>query len=267
MVTIMLIPVAYGFYLYYLQTQTITDRDLQQIEATEFVYTYKELDIPQTVAPRQEQVISHTGYTVSYNKEWKIPNWVSYELIRGEIHGVEKRKDRFIVDPQVEGPSATNSDYLRSGYDKGHMAPAADMKWNSTAMKESFYFSNICPQHPQLNRRAWKELEEKIRSWVVTDSAVIVICGPIVDSKRQKIGNNNVSIPKQFFKVILSPFAQPTRAIGFLFPNEHATAPLPNYVVTIDSIESLTGLDFFSPLPDDIENRIESHSDYLEWPE
>lgn len=264
--TIMLIPIAYGFYLYYLQTKATTLSNFPQIEVTKSIHIDKELEIPLSVSPRQEQVIQHTGYTVSYNKEWKIPNWVSYELIRQETSGVEKRSDRFLVDPNVEGLSATNSDYSKSGYDKGHMAPAADMKWNSTAMKESFYFTNICPQHPQLNRRAWKKLEEKIRDWGMADSAIIVICGPIVNKQNHKIGRNKVSVPQQYFKVILSPFAQPMRAIGFLFPNAQATAPLPEYVVTVDSIESLTNLDFFAPLPDNIENQIESHSDFQRWP-
>ena len=117
--------------------------------------------------PRQEQIIRHKGYTVSYNKDLKIPNWVSYELTRQETKGKEKRGDNFIADPLVKGAIATNADYARSGYDKGHMAPAADMKWSPDVMKESFYFSNMCPQHPQLNRRGMENLEEKIRDWAV----------------------------------------------------------------------------------------------------
>lgn len=264
---IMLIPIVYGFYLYYLQTQAVAPKNLPPTEMSRSIHVDKELEIPLSLIPRQEQLIHHIGYTVSYNKDWKIPNWVSYELTRQETRGIEKRKDRFLVDPHVEGLSATNSDYSKSGYDKGHMAPAADMKWSSTAMKESFYFTNICPQHPQLNRRAWKELEEKIRDWATADSAIIVICGPVIRKQNQTIGKNQVSVPRQYFKIILSPFVQPIRAIGFLFPNAQATAPLPEYVVTVDSIESLTDLDFFAPLPDDIENLIESHSDYQKWPQ
>lgn len=114
------------------------------------------MEIPVSLAPKQEQIIRHTGYTVSYNKDLKLPNWVSYELTRQETKGKEKRSNRFIADPLAIGTIATNADYTRSGYDKGHMAPAADMKWSPKAMKESFYFSNMCPQHPQLNRRGWK---------------------------------------------------------------------------------------------------------------
>ena len=142
------------------------------------------------------------------------------------------------------------------------MAPAADMKWSPKAMKESFYFSNMCPQHPQLNRRGWKNLEEKIRDWAIADSAVIVICGPIIERESKTIGKNKVAVPQQFFKVVLSPFVKPMRAIGFLFNNEQATDPLHSYVVTIDSIERLTHMDFFATLPDEIENKIEAEANY-----
>ena len=228
--------------------------------------TIKELEIPVSLTRRQEQIIHHTGYTVSYNKDLKLPNWVSYELTRKETKGKEKRSNRFITDPQVRGLIATNTDYAHSGYDKGHMAPAADMKWSPQAMKESFYFSNMCPQHPQLNRRGWKNLEEKIRDWAIADSAIIIICGPIITRQPKTIGKNKVVVPQQFFKVILSPFVKPMRAIGFLFNNKQSVEPLSTYAVTIDSIEHLTNMDFFAALPDEIENKIEAEADYFQWP-
>lgn len=289
---IVLIPILYGVYLYY-QQNSPQQTDIQQTDtltlqtdttqkskphtnkpranasskkAERQIITGKDLEIPTSLVPRQEQIIRHSGYTVSYNKDLRIPNWVSYELTRHESKGKEKRNDRFIADPLVKGVSATNEDYSRSGYDKGHMAPAADMKWSTTAMKESFYFSNICPQHPQLNRRGWKKLEEKIRDWAAADSAIIIICGPVIKKQAKTIGKNKVVVPQQFFKVVLSPFVKPMRAIGFLFNNEQSVDPLSAYVVTIDSIERLTNMDFFAPLPDDIENKIEAKSNYFEWP-
>lgn len=216
-------------------------------------------------APRKGQIIRHTGYTVSYNENLRLPNWVAYELTRQETQGNVQRTDRFIADPQVKGVIATNADYTRSGYDKGHMAPAADMKWSVTAMKESFYFSNMCPQHPELNRRKWKDLEEKIRDWAIADSAIIIICGPIVEDSAQKIGKNRVVVPQKFFKVILSPFVDNPRAIGFLFDNERSVEPLGTYVVSVDSIETLTGMDFFAPLPDELEDSIEAKADIRLW--
>jgi DNA/RNA endonuclease G, NUC1 len=262
---IALIPVFYGIYLYCQQTGGIKKEEPTTTVSAP-VPSGKELDIPVSLTPRQEQIIRHTGYTVSYNKDLKLPNWVSYELTREETKGKVKRNDRFIADPLAKGPIAANTDYARSGYDKGHMAPAADMKWSRTAMKESFYFSNMCPQHPQLNRRGWKKLEEKIRKWAVADSAIIIVCGPILEKRPKTIGKNKVAIPRQFFKVVLSPFAKPMRAIGFLFGNKQSVEPLSTYAVTVDSIEQLTGMDFFALLPDEIENKIEAEANYFQWP-
>ena len=262
---IVLIPILFGVYLYCQQINIQKNNELQT-DASLQIPLGKDLETPISLAPRQEQIIRHSGYTVSYNKDLKIPNWVSYELTREETRGKEKRGNRFIADPLVTGPIATNADYTRSGYDKGHMAPAADMKWSPESMKESFYFSNMCPQHPQLNRRGWKNLEEKIRDWAVADSAIIIICGPIIDKPSKTIGKNKVAVPERFFKVILSPFVKPARGIGFLFNNRQAVEPLSTYAVSIDSIEKLTHMDFFSPLPDEIENAVEANADYYQWP-
>ncbi len=226
---------------------------------------YEALDIALALTPRHEQLIRHTGYTVSYNSIWRLPNWVGYELTRQETRGKENRSDRFIADPLARGAIATNSDYTRSGYDKGHMAPAADMKWDAQVMKESFYFTNICPQHPELNRRRWKDLEEKIRDWAIADSAIIIVCGPIVNDQPRTLGKNKVAVPQKFFKVILSPYLTSPKAIAFLFDNQRSVDPLRSYVVTVDSIERLTGLDFFAPLPDELEDRIEARADCLQW--
>ena len=263
---IVLIPICYGLYLYY-QQYSVQHSSKPQIETSVSLPTPsgKDLEIPISLIPRQEQIIRHKGYTVSYNKDLKIPNWVSYELTRQETKGKEKRGDNFIADPLVKGAIATNADYARSGYDKGHMAPAADMKWSNTAMKESFYFSNMCPQHPELNRRKWKDLEEKIRDWAITDSAIIIICGPIIEKTPQKIGKNKVTVPQKFFKVILSPFTTSPKTIGFLFKNGRSVSPLATYAVSVDSIETLTGMDFFAPLPDDLENKIESQVNCDQW--
>lgn len=282
---IVLIPILYGIYLYCRQnppqkvdepqTTTVVAKQTEATKQTDAsnrtsvsnrIPSSKDLEIPTLLTPRQQQIIRHTGYTVSYNKDTKLPNWVSYELTRAETKGKEKRSNRFIADPLVKGAIATNADYTRSGYDKGHMAPAADMKWSPVAMNESFYFSNMCPQHPQLNRRGWKKLEDKIRDWAVADSAIIIICGPVIKKQPKTIGKNKVVVPQQFFKVILSPFVKPMRAIGFLFNNEQSVDPLSAYVVTVDSIERLTNMDFFSLLPDEIENKIEAEANYFQWP-
>lgn len=224
------------------------------------------LEIPVMQSRTGGQLIKRKGYTLSYNADYKTPQWVAWELTGKETKGKEERTDKFLPDPDVRGAKAYSNDYTKSGYDRGHMAPAADMKWSKQAMAESFYMSNICPQNPNLNRRGWKNLEEKIRDWAVADSAIIIICGPIIDKPSKTIGKNKVAVPERFFKVILSPFVKPARGIGFLFNNRQAVEPLSTYAVSIDSIEKLTHMDFFSPLPDELENAVEANADYYQWP-
>ena len=224
-------------------------------------------EIPARLKDRKEQIIRHKGYTVSYNNQLRLPNWVAYELLRNEVNGSEERSGRFEIDPGVIGTCPTYRDYSQSGYDRGHMAPAGDAKWNSQAMKESFYMTNICPQKPGLNRGNWKELEEQIREWAILDSALLIVCGPVVTdkSKNKTIGKNKVTIPERFFKVIVAPYLEKPRGIGFLFTNDDKNRRLQDYVVTIDSIEYITGIDFFPALPDEAETLVEGYSNPGIW--
>jgi hypothetical protein len=108
---------------------------------------------------RSQQIIEHLAYTVSYNPDWLIPNWVAYELTGDEVSGEQERSDHFAPDPLVEGDPVVTKDYSNSGYDRGHMAPAGDMKWSEQAMRESFYMTNICPQNHNNNAGDWKDLQ------------------------------------------------------------------------------------------------------------
>ena len=217
------------------------------------------LEIPETLTRRDEQVIEHLGYTVSYNSFYKTPNWVAWELTRKETEGDEERTNKFLPDPELPEPRVTTSDYTRSGYDRGHMAPAADMKWSRQAMKESFYMSNICPQNRKLNRDDWGDLEESCRKWAEKYGTVHIACGPIYDTKSPKrIGKSRVAVPDRFFKVVLIYNRKNPMAMGFLFDNKAHHQNLKNYMVTVDKVEEETGLDFFPKVPDSIEERIES---------
>ena len=152
----------------------------------------------------ESQVIEHTGYRVSYNQTWCIPNWVAYELTRTEVAGQFPRRGSFCPDPKVIGYTAVTSDYTKSGWDRGHMAPAGDMKWSETAMYESCYLSNICPQNPDLNGGRWRILEEKCRDLADDYSSVNIVCGPIIEDGRYgTIGDSKVVVPDAFFKVLL----------------------------------------------------------------
>ena len=218
-----------------------------------------QLEIPISTRKREEIILHRTAFTISYNNDYKTPNWVAWELTRAETEGTEGRKNKFEPDPNLPEPRAEHSDYTHSGYDRGHMAPAADMKWNKKAMEESFYMSNICPQNRKLNRDDWGDLEEKCRNWAEKYGKAYIVCGPIYDSKSPKrIGKHKIAVPERFFKAILIYEGKTPIAMGFLFENKAHHQNLKNYLVSVDKIEEETGLDFFSKLPDTIESRIES---------
>ena len=211
-----------------------------------------------------DQIIRHTGYTLSFNKEHKQANWVAYELTADETISIVKRNNRFKPDPDVPMCSS-NNDYKASGYDRGHLAPAADMCYSAAAMKESFYLSNMSPQKPGFNRGIWKELEAQVRFWAIDDSAIYIITGGVLDSGLPVIGINNVSVPRLFYKVIIDYHGSVRKGIGFIMPNEKSNKRLQCFTVSIDSVEVLTGLNFFCRLPDDIENEIEAMADTTLW--
>lgn len=211
----------------------------------------------------KQQLVVYDGYTSSFNATLHIPNYVAYELTRQETQGAEPRYDKFLRDENVDG-CPTTEDYVGSGYDRGHMAPAADMKWSKRAMQQSFYLTNICPQNHSLNSGGWKRLEEKVRLWADRDSALVVISGPLIEGKVKRL-DSGVAVPTGFFKVLLAPFAQPMRAIAFVYKNEGGQKVIGKQAVSVDSVEALTGFDFFASLPDSIENKIEKSCDYSEW--
>ena len=218
------------------------------------------LEIPTDPQNRPDIRLKRTGYTASYNKDYKTPNWVGWELTRKETTGQEERKNRFLPDPDVPAPRAEHADYTNSGYDRGHMAPAADMKWSPKAMEESFYLSNICPQDQKLNRDDWSDLEESCRGWAKKYGTVYITCGPIYDRKRpRRIGKNKVAVPDRFFKVVLIYNRKNPIAMGFVFDNKAHHQPLRHYMVSVDDVEAITGYDFFAKLPDEVENRIEAN--------
>ncbi len=223
-------------------------------------------EIPKSPATLNEQIINHTGFTISYNEKKLIPNWVAYELTNKETKGKAKRTNQFKEDPKVKGRSANDKDYTGSGYDRGHMIPAGDLKWDEKAMEESFYLSNICPQAPNLNRGVWRILEEDLRDKTEKDSTLLIACGPIlVDKNKKTIGKSKVCVPTGFFKVVLAPFTQPVKGIAFLFPNDDCNKELSDYITTIDKVEDVTGIDFFYKLPDEIENKVEAESNNADW--
>ena len=198
------------------------------------------------------------GFTLTYSETYEQPLWVAYTLTPAKLVKKVKRSDKFQPDLTVASGTATNKDYSHSGYDKGHMAPAADMSYNSDAMKESFLFSNISPQKPQFNRGIWKDLEEETRSWSKEYGELYITTGPIFTKIIERIGPDKVAVPSGYFKTILVYSRNKYWAIGFIMPNEGTDEPISHFAVPVDSVEKATGLDLYHNLPNNVEAEVES---------
>lgn len=224
------------------------------------------LEMPQSPEGLTEQIVKHKGFVLSYNKDMRIANWVAYELTSDEVGGAVKRNGGFYPNPLVLDIQATNDDYRNSGWDRGHLAPAGDMKWNDTAMLECCYLTNICPQNHGLNNGIWHELEKKCRFWAKNYDKVFIATGPVVkENVYGTIGYNQVVVPDAFFKVLMVKAKDEWNAVGFVIKNKADAGLLTDNVMSVDSVEKITGLDFFHALPDSVENRIEKYFNAEFW--
>ena len=250
-----------------------TQRDAQQEEtkgeaAPLHTDGKTKLEIPARLKDVPELILQRKSYTVSYNRDLKIPNWVAWELTPEKLIERESRTDKFLPDPDLpEAEAVTTDDYKGSGMDRGHLCPAGDNRWHWKAMLESFYMTNICPQDHNLNRGDWKELEEKCRRWAQKEGKIYIVCGPILyKQKHRTIGRQHkVTVPEAFFKVVLCADSRPPRAIGFIYKNTSGNRPLDSYVNSVDEVERITGIDFFPALPDKIERKVEAEYDLKAW--
>lgn len=214
-----------------------------------------------------DELIEHTGFSLVYAEEYEQAKWVAYQLTRDEVYGNVERKDNFRADPKIKTGSATTSDYVRSGYDRGHLAPAGDLSWSEEAMSDSFYMSNMSPQDPSFNRGIWSSLEAVVRNYAANEGEVYVVTGPVLtDGPYKTIGKNEVAVPNYYYKVILDYTEPEKKMIGFVLPNEGSKESLENFATTVDHVQQLTGIDFFHQLPDEEEFLLESTFDYSLWP-
>lgn len=221
------------------------------------------LEYPFTENP--DEIISHTGYSFLFSNKDKQAFWIAYQLTSAETVKLYNRSDRFTPNKSVKEGTANDNDYKGSGYDRGHLAPAADMGWSVKAMEESFYYSNMSPQKPSFNRGIWKQLEELTREWAVQNKEIYIVTGGVLNDSLPSIGKNKISVPKYFYKVILDYSEPSIKGIGFIMPNESSKEPLQRYAVTIDSVERFTGINFFYQLPEDQEKVIESTLSIKSW--
>ncbi|CAM1334060.1 DNA/RNA non-specific endonuclease [Tenacibaculum aestuariivivum] len=210
-------------------------------------------------------VVKHKGYQLSYNELHEQAEWVAYSLSKNDIVYNNFKRPYFINDPKVSTNSANWRSYKKSGYDKGHLCPAGDKRYSKQAHDETFYTSNITPQKHDFNAGIWNKLEQKTRYWAKKYQYLYIITGGILTNNLKTIGKDKVSVPDEFYKIILDYTQPEIKAIAFLLPHQESKKPLYNFVVSIDFLEQKTGIDFFPELPDAIENKLEASNSYKDW--
>ena len=222
--------------------------------------------LPAALKDRPEQLLHRRGYTVSYNRDNRIPNWVAWTLTKEHTYGNHSRKGRsFIEDEDVPRPRATHYDYMRSGYDRGHMCPSGDNRWDNKAQNQSFLLTNVCPQNHNLNAGDWNDLEIQCRHWAKRYGEIHIVSGPILYNQRHKtIGRNRVVVPEAFFKVVLRLGEDPA-AIAFIYRNKGGSRPQGDYVNTLNEVERITKIHFFAHLDPTIRAKIADHADLNDW--
>ena len=211
------------------------------------------------------QIIHHNGYSLSYNEEFEQAEWVAYELKKEHLSKNNFKRPYFEIDKAVKTNAANWRNYKKSGYDKGHLCPAGDRRYSKAAHNETFLTSNISPQEHKFNAGLWNRIEQKTRYWAGRYNGVFVVTGGVLKGKMKTIGDEAVAVPNQFYKIILDYNNGAPKVIAFLTPHKDSKEPLYNYVVSVNSVEALTGIDFFPELDDAIESKIEASDNYKNW--
>ena len=194
------------------------------------------------------RVIDREGYALGYKTAWKTARWVMYRLTDDEVlTQVARRSEAFAPDPEIaNGPQL--EDYRGSGYDRGHLAPAADMKWSRQAMTECFYLSNMVPQDRGNNSGIWNEIENTVRGFACVEGSVFVVTGPVTpDPPVLSIGRGRVAVPTELWKVVYDE-TPPCKMIGFVVPNRKVKGKPKDYACSVAEVERKTGLTFFPKL-------------------
>ncbi len=219
------------------------------------------------LAPTTDYILSYTGFDLGYNEKYEQASWVAYVLTREEVEsGTINRTDNFRADTSISTGSANLADYRGSGYDRGHLAPAGDMKWNAKAMSESFLMSNMSPQTPSFNRGIWRSLESSVRVWAIEKDSIYVISGPLLGSIDTLIGLNGVGVPDSYFKVLVDLSPPDHSMIAFILPNNRSSKELMQFAISVDSLEIITGYNFFASAPEaDVIDWLEGNLDLDSW--
>jgi len=262
--------IIYGFLNLYVSPEGEISTKKQNQESDGYYNVPLNLDDRSYIPNDNSDVVHHKYYSIGYNTELELPNWVAYKLTESSLRVKNvKRDNRFKTDNKVKGRSAKHSDYTHSGYTRGHMAPAGDMAFSKDAMQESFYMSNMTPQLRTFNNGIWRELEENVRDWAYDNDELYIVSGSIFNGRADDfIGKSTkIAVPDAFYKAILDIEGSKQKSIGFIIPHSKSDKHLRDYAVSIDALESQIGYDLFGDLiTDDVrEEKLESTMNVNQW--
>jgi len=211
------------------------------------------------------EIIKHNYYTLSYSEPHEQAEWVAYVLKKDHLTYDDRERPYFIEDPMVSTKSADWKNYRGSGYDRGHLLPAGDRRFSEQAYNETFYTSNISPQDKHFNAGIWNRLEQKVRYWCKKYGDVLVVTGGVLENDLSEIGDEEVDVPRLFYKIVLRGEGDNVRVVAFLIPSEESPEPLKNFLVPIDEIEKKTGIDFFEKQSEAWQTKLESQVNVTGW--
>ncbi len=212
-----------------------------------------------------DAIVEHSHYTLSYNEPYEQAEWVAYVLKKSHLTRDQRKRPFFIEDPKVKTKSADWRNYKGSGYDRGHLCPAGDRRFSEQAYNETFYTSNISPQDREFNAGVWNRLELQVRDWARRYNEIFVVTGGVLEPGLEEIGEEDVDVPKYYYKIIARGEPSDFKMLAFLFLGKESTKPLRKFAVSVDDIEKRTGIDFFESLPDEVQEKLEGTVAVGDW--
>lgn len=224
-------------------------------------------EIPEWLWPSSGtgEIVRHAHFALSYREAYEQAEWVAYVLEKSHLTNDDRKRPFFIEDPKVRSKSADWRNYKGSGFDRGHLCPAGDRRFSENAYNETFYTSNITPQNREFNAGIWNRLEQHVRDWAIKDGPLFVVTAGVLEKGLESIGEEEVAVPEYFYKIVAKGEGKNLKIIGFLFKNKEVAGKLDQYVVSVDTLEKLTGIDFFAGLPDEQELRLEAGISSSSW--
>lgn len=222
-------------------------------------HTTEDTSFPSYLLPSSttDEIVHHSHFSLSYNEPYEQAEWVAYKLSKEHLTYDDRKRPYFIEDPYVATKSADWRNYKGSGYDRGHLVPAGDRRFSKQAYDETFYTSNISPQNREFNAGLWNRLEKQTRTWAKRYKTLYVITGGVLVAGLNEIGDEDVAVPDYFYKVIVKENKGELEVLAFLMKGEEQSKALKSFVVPLDRIEELTGIDFFYTMGIEVQSSIE----------